>query len=382
MATLPTGGFARASVMPDPGLVDPRLLAADYAGIVRGANEGLQLAGNFGRLQDAAIARADAAAIRPQRLAAERAQLELAPRMAQNQLALSNAARIRAENTPLELAENFSVGEVVRRAPDGTEYATPDIMLNRTVIEVDPLTGERREVTRAVRPLSTIEQQGALEAQIAGREELNDIRRAQAEAQAANAAALAESREQQQQERERRNAELERMAQENLKLRQDAEARLTRQGDERIDASAAAREAPLRQMSQMQGVRVPTGETLGDYMERTRDNTGAVRTQKDSRWYLPSSLENDVPVQLNPQAEQMVAQYQQIAARVAGGLMNPAAATPAPTVTEPTTLQSAPKTPQPQGSPPQYPTLSPAEAAKLPSGSFFYGTDGKLRKKP
>jgi hypothetical protein len=380
MATLPTGGFARATVMPDPGLVDPRLLAADYTGIVRGANEGLQLAGNFSRLQDAAIARADAAALRDPRLAAERAQLELAPRMAQNQLALSNVARIRAENTPLELAETFNVGEVVRRAPDGSEYATPDVMLNRTVIEVDPLTGERREATRAVRPLSTIEQQAQSEAQMLAREELNDIRRAQMEANAANSASLQQFRADQQSERERAAAERERLANENLQLRQTAEQRLTRQGDERIDAASAAREAPLRQMTQMGSIRVPTGESLADYMERTRDNTGAVRTEKDARWYLPSGLESDVPVQLNPQAEQMVQQYQQIAARVAGPLA--AAGTQQPTILEPTKLQSGPNMPEPQGSPPQYPTLSPMEAAKLPSGSFFYGTDGKLRRKP
>lgn len=367
--------------MPDPGLVDPRLLAADYTGIVRGAGEGLQLASNFARMQDAAQARADAAALRPQRIAAERAQLELAPRMAQNQLALSNAARFKAENTPLELAETFNVGEVIRRGVDGSEYATPDVMLNRTVVEIDPRTGERREVTRGVRPLSTIEQQVAAEELAASRGELNDIRRAQAEAQAANSAALAQARADAQDERERRNAELERMAEANLKLRQDAESRLTRQGDERIDASTAAREAPLRQMTQMGGVRVPTGESLADYMERTRDNTGAIRTQRVPNFFLPESMESRENVQLNPQAEQLVSQYQQIAARVAAPLSNPNAATQ-PTVIEPTQLQSGPKTPQPQGSPPQYPTLSPMEAAKLPSGSYFYGTDGKLRKKP
>lgn len=380
MATLPTGGFARASVMPEPGLVDPRLLALDPSALFRGAGQGLQLASLYGQNRDASIARQEAAQLAAPRLAAQRAQLELAPDMARNQLAVSNVNRLRAENTPIVLDETFGVAEVPRLAADGGVYATPDVMLQSTAIEIDPVTGERKTSVRGIRPLSTIEQQTQQEAQIAAREEANRIREAQINQQIANQEALARSREEQQAERERRNQELERISNENLRLRTESEKRLKEQGDDRIKATNESREAPLRQLSAMEKTRVADGRTLAQYIEDTRDPaTGEI-------------LMEDVPgmfnfgqqrVRLDQEAEKMVARYRQVAAEA---FQQPAAAqaAPAPSAASPAaavqpTPAAAPSATPTGGTPP---TLTPQQAQSLPSGSTFYGTDGVLRRKP
>lgn len=160
MATLPTGGFARASVMPDPGLVDPRLLAADYSGLSRGIGQGLQLVDNFANARQLALDRADANALRDLRQRAATAQLELAPQLAQDQAALAGIRRITAENTPIELPE----GSTVSRTPGG------DIIQLDTVTQVNPVTGQRELVTRSAKPLALAEdvQRKDLIAQISG----------------------------------------------------------------------------------------------------------------------------------------------------------------------------------------------------------------------
>lgn len=160
MATIPTGGFARASVMPNPGLVDPRLLAADYSGLTRGIGQGLELVNSFAGARQLALDRADANALRDLRQRAATAQLELAPQLAADQAALSGVRRNIAESTPIELAE----GSTVSRTPGG------DIIQLDTVTQVDPVTRNRELVTRAARPLALAEdvQRKDLIAQISG----------------------------------------------------------------------------------------------------------------------------------------------------------------------------------------------------------------------
>jgi hypothetical protein len=366
--------------MPEPGLVDPRLLALDPSAFFRGAGQGLQLAGLYGQNRDASVARQEAAALAAPRLAAQRAQLELAPEITRNQLAVANVNRLRAENTPIVLDESFGVAEVPRLAPDGTAYAAPDVMLQSTAIEIDPVTGERKTAVRGVRPLSTIEQQAQQEAAIAAREEANRIRETAIAAQAANQEALARSREEQQAERERRNQELERVSNENLKLRTESEKRLKEQGDERIKATNEAREAPLRQLSAMEKTRVADGRTLAQYIEDTRDPATGQILVEDGGWFG-----DDRPVRLDQEAEKMVTRYRQVAAEAFRDELAPA---PAPTAAAPVAPGAAAVQPTPSAAPSATPTggtpptLTPQQAQSLPSGSTFYGTDGVLRRKP
>lgn len=382
MATLPTGGFARASVMPEPGLVDPRLLALDPSAILRGAGQGLQLASLYGQNRDAAIARQEAAQLAAPRLEALRTQYELAPEMARNQLAIANVNRLKAQNTPIVLDESFGVAEVPRLAADGSTYASPDVMLQSTAIEIDPITGERKTSVRGVKPLSTIEQNAQQEAVIAAREEANRIREAQINQQIANQEALARSREEQQVERERRNAELERISNENLKLRTDTEKRLQDQGDQRIKAQVEAREAPLRQLGAMEKTRVADGRTLAQYIEDTRDPATGEILMED----VPGMFNfGQQKVRLDQEAEKMVARYRQVAAEA---FKDELPAAPAPAATAPAAPGAAAVQPTPAAAPSATPTggtpptLTPQQAQSLPSGSTFYGTDGVLRRKP
>ncbi len=381
MATLPTGGFARSSIVAQPGLVDPRLLALDPSAIFRGAGQGLQLASLYGQNRDDAIARQEAAQLAAPRLAAQRAQLELAPEMARNQLAISGINRLRAENTPIVLDENFGVAEVPRLAADGSTYAAPDVMLQSTAVEIDPVTGERKTSTRGVRPLSTIEQNAQQEAAITAREEANRIREAQINQQIANQEALNQARQAQQEERERRNQELERVSNENLKLRTESEKRLKEQGDERIKSTNEAREAPLRQLGAMEKTRVADGRTLAQYIEDTRDPATGQILQEDA----PGLFTGNQSIRLDQEAEKMVARYRQVAAEAFKDELTPS---PAPAAAAPAAPGAAAVQPTPGAAPSATPTggtpptLTPQQAQSLPSGSTFYGTDGVLRRKP
>lgn len=197
MATIPTGGFARATVMPDAGLVDPRLLAADYGQFTQGIGQGLQLVGNYNNQRQLALDRADANSLRELRLAAQRGQLELEPQLQQNRAAISDIQRLTAESTPIELAEGMSVS----RTPGG------DILQLDTVTQISPLTGKRDLVTRTNRPL-------ALAEDIARKDQI-------AQAQADRAAALAASNDSRA-ETARIQAENSRITAEAAKLRAEA----------------------------------------------------------------------------------------------------------------------------------------------------------------
>lgn len=153
-AGLNTGGFAQANVMPDAGLLDPRLLAANYGNIAQGVGQGLQLVNNFAGMQQLALDRADANALREARLRAQRAQLEIEPQLLNNRLALSNADVIARQSTPIELAE----GSTISRTPEG------DVLQIDTFTQVDPVTGARSTVGKSGRPLALAEDLAAKKA--------------------------------------------------------------------------------------------------------------------------------------------------------------------------------------------------------------------------
>jgi hypothetical protein len=88
MATLPTGGFARSSIVAQPGLVDPRLLALDPSAVLAAAGQGLRLVDMYGNLQDTAVARGEQDAIRGGRINAANARNRLVTDQAGADLAL------------------------------------------------------------------------------------------------------------------------------------------------------------------------------------------------------------------------------------------------------------------------------------------------------
>lgn len=88
MATLPTGGFARSSIVAQPGLVDPRLLALDPSAVLSAAGQGLRLVDMYGNLQDSATLRREQDAIRANRIGAANARNRLVADQAGADLAL------------------------------------------------------------------------------------------------------------------------------------------------------------------------------------------------------------------------------------------------------------------------------------------------------
>jgi hypothetical protein len=127
MATLPTGGFARTSVLPQPGLVDPRLLAVDYSGIIRGAGEGLQLAGAYGQLRDQVDARRENARTRAQRIAAQNARNQYLTEKSQSDLG-SIAAEDSVRRKGLQL-EDKSLDRQIELEPMASDLARKKLSL-------------------------------------------------------------------------------------------------------------------------------------------------------------------------------------------------------------------------------------------------------------
>lgn len=200
MATLATSGNARASVMPIGATVDPRLLSAQYGNILEGAGQGLQLVNNFNTSRQLALDRADANSLRDLRLAAQRGQLELEPQIQQDRAVISEINRLRAESTPIELAEGTSIS----RTPGG------DILQLDTVTQIDPRTGQRDLVTRTNKPLAIAED-------VAAKKALSDYRLQQAD----TAAALAEIRKGAEAEKAKNNAIRAALSARGLKIRED-----------------------------------------------------------------------------------------------------------------------------------------------------------------
>jgi hypothetical protein len=200
MATggLKTGGYARATVMPDPGLLDPRLLATDYGAITRGLGQGLELANTYAHQRQLALDRSDANSLRELRLAAQRGQLELEPQLQQDKAIVSRRAALQAQYAPIELeatqnvsprnrygapTQGFTPSTSQADAEAGIlgEYSVTqnklpgqDIVLQEERIVLDPSTGERRTVRSANKVLQTQEQIDAARA-------LSDYRATQAQ---------------------------------------------------------------------------------------------------------------------------------------------------------------------------------------------------------
>lgn len=238
MATgINTGGYARASVMPDAGLVDPRLLAADYSGLTQGIGKGLQLVGNYNNQRQLALDRVDANSLRELRLAAQRGQLELEPQLQQNNLALSNRAALEARTKLIDLESTRSVTprnrygaptntftpdnspEAIASGILGTYTSTPnklgqDVVVQDDRLVYDPQINGTRNIRSVASVLNTAEN-------IANTEADNARLAKQAEAQAAAAAAeLAR--------KEAAAKEVTRLAEDTIKIKRDAEDRMSK----------------------------------------------------------------------------------------------------------------------------------------------------------
>lgn len=256
---LSTGGFARPSVMPNPGLVDPRLLAADYSGLTQGIGNGLQLVGNYNNQRQLALDRADANSLRDLRLAAQRGQLELEPQLQQNALAVSNRNALEAQYRPIELESTSTItprnrygaptqGFTASNDPadieagilgtyELTQNKLPgqDVVVQEERVVIDPITKQQRIVRSVKQPLQTAEQIANVEADNAAR-----LRQIEAKAKASEASVK---------QREDAAREKVRIDEANLKVAQDREARLknapawfvtgTRQFDLRAAQNAA-----------------------------------------------------------------------------------------------------------------------------------------------
>jgi hypothetical protein len=215
MATIATGGYAQPSIVVNPGLVDPRLLAADFGGLEQGVGQGLQLVNNFSNQRQLALDRADANSLRELRLAAQRGQLELEPQLQQDRSIVSRRAALQAQYQPIELESTTSVqprnrygaptqGFSAATTPEeleagilGTYEVKQNQLPGQDVVEVqerillDPVTGEQRTSRTNGRVIQTAEQIAAArdlsgyratQAQTAA--EIAEIRKAQAEATA------------------------------------------------------------------------------------------------------------------------------------------------------------------------------------------------------
>lgn len=119
MASLETGGFARSTVPIDPGLVDPRLLSLDYSKLLEGANQGLQLANNFGQLRDQAIARDQALRTRDAAIQAANIKARLAAQQSNADLELL-PQETAARRSGLQL-KNLQVAGDIARNPSAQE---------------------------------------------------------------------------------------------------------------------------------------------------------------------------------------------------------------------------------------------------------------------
>lgn len=97
--------------MPQPGLVDPRLLAFDPSAILRAASQGLQLVDQFGNVQDASAARRENDAIRSGRIDAANARNLLNAEQATAGLSLL-PAETSARSGQLALAESRNAGDL------------------------------------------------------------------------------------------------------------------------------------------------------------------------------------------------------------------------------------------------------------------------------
>lgn len=401
MATLATGGFTQPRVQLEPALVDPRILALDLSSLGRGASQGLQLAGAYGQLRDAAVARQQEEEFRPLVNEARRLQLEAAPQLLRNQLQAASIEATRARNTPIELGdEAFQAVEVPRIDPaDGRAYATPDIMLQSTRTVIDPATGQTRTIKRVTKPIATIEQQALAEDLSNQRAENLRLAQERIEASTTAAAAAAAERERAAQAREQTARDRLEIDKQLADLRGQVEQRQARQAEARL--GDADRAQALRELNALS-----RDKALIDYYNGTRDAQGNILRED-----APGLFTGDRDVTLNPRMEDQLARVEQLQSLLystSGDLLEPAASTaPVPTVsytpvgssttaalgapvTAPAAIPApvpatpvAPNIPLSNSAPSaQIPTLSPQQAASLPSGSFFYGTDGVLRRKP
>lgn len=314
MATIATGGFARPSIVANPGLVDPRLLAADYSGLTQGIGQGMQLASNFNNQRQLALDRADANSLRELRLAAQRGQLELEPQLQRNNLALSNRRALEARLTPIELESTQGIALQNRYGAPTTGF-TPastqeeieagilgtyeskanklpgqDVVVQEERVVIDPQTGEQRIVRSTKQALQTAEQIANVNADNAARAAAIDAQRSAAADELAR--------------KERAAAEAAGFREREVSVREAQERRLA--------GTAPAGQSLEKRRAALAATVLPSGLKLSDYLLSTRNADGSIR--KDSKWYLPASMEESVPT--DPQAEALAQQYFQLTSQM------------------------------------------------------------------
>lgn len=293
--------------MPDAGLVDPRLLAADYGQFTQGIGQGLQLVGNYNNQRQLVLDRADANSLRELRLAAQRGQLELEPQLQQNNLAISNRRGLEARVTPIELEATQNIAlqdrygartntftpdnspEAIASGILGTYESKPnklpgqDVVVQEERIVIDPVTGQQRIIRSTKQALQTAEQIANVNADNAARVAAIDAQRSGAAAELARKEAAA--------------ATAAGFREREVGVREQQEKRLA--NTPRVGDSVEKRRTALANTI------LPSGLKLSDYLLTTRDSAGNPLTGDKPKWFT-----GDYPtLDPNSPAERLASEY-------------------------------------------------------------------------